>query len=213
MKITVLGSTGRTGLPFVDRALAAGHDAVALARSPEKLGDRRDHERLTVVAGDATDPATVEEAVAGADAVVSLLGHADGAPDDLLTVAGDHVVAAMRDHGVERYVTLAGAGVRSDRDPGRSLGGRAVGAGLKLFAGDLLEDSREHVDRVVDTDLDWTVVRPPRLTEGPYTGDWEAGYLRMGMGDAISRADLAAFVLTCVEGDEWVRELPMVTGR
>ena len=213
MKITVLGSTGRTGLPFVDRALAAGHDVVALARTPEKLGDRRDHERLTVVAGDATDPAVVDEAVAGADAVVSLLGHADGAPDDLLTVVGDTVVAAMRDHGVDRYVTLVGAGVRTDRDEGQSLGGRVMSTGLKLFAGDLLTDSREHVERVVDTDLDWTVVRPPRLTEGAYTGDWEAGYLRMGMGNSISREDLAAFVLACVEDDEWVRELPMVTGR
>ncbi len=213
VRITILGSTGRTGLPLVDRALDAGHDVVAFARTPSKLGDRRDHERLTVVAGDVTDADAVAEAVAGADAVVSVLGHAEGAPDDLLTVAGDHAIAAMRDHGVDRYVTLVGAGVRTTRDPGQSLGGRVMNAALRLFAGTVLEDARRHVDHVTDTDLDWTVVRPPRLTEGPYTGEIEAGYLRLGVGDSLSRENLAAFVLSCVEDDEWVRELPMVTER
>lgn len=213
VRLTILGSTGRTGLPLVDRALDAGHDVVAFTRSPTKLGDRRGHERLTIVEGDATDADAVAEAVADADAVVSVLGHTDGAPEDLLTVAGDHTIEAMRAHDVDRYVTLVGAGVRTTRDAGQSIGGRVMNAGLKLFAGEVLADAKRHVDHVVDTDLDWTVVRPPRLTEGQYTGSWEAGYLRLGVGDSLSRADLAAFILSCVEDDEWVRELPMVAAK
>lgn len=90
MRIAVFGATGRTGVPLVEQALERGHEVVAFARSPGKLGV--DNPDLTVVEGDAYSGEGVAEAVAGADAVVSVLGQSSDGPDDLLTVAGDHVI-------------------------------------------------------------------------------------------------------------------------
>jgi len=206
MQITVFGATGRTGVPLVRQALDRGHDVVAFARSPEKLPV--EDSALTVVEGDAYGGDGVAEAIAGADAVVSVLGQTAEGPDDLLTVAGDNVLAAMREAGVERFVTLVGAGVREAGED-VSLSGKAMGVLLKLFAADVLDDAAEHVRRVGATDLDWTVVRAPRLTDGAGTGEYRAGDVDLGF-ESVARADVARFVLDCVEDDLYVGELPKV---
>jgi putative NADH-flavin reductase len=162
MRITVFGATGRTGRPLVARALDRGHEVVAFARSAAKV-DREDPD-LGVVEGDAYTGEGVAEAVAGADAVVSVLGQTDEGPDDLLTMAGENVLDAMDEAGDDRFVTLVGAGVRK-KGESVTLSDRVMGALLKLLARQVLEDARTHVEQVRATDLDWTVVRAPRLTD------------------------------------------------
>ncbi|MWG35608.1 NAD(P)H-binding protein [Halomarina oriensis] len=210
--MAVFGATGRTGRPLVEQALGRGVDVVAFVRDASGLDV--DHEHLTVVEGDAYTGTNVAEAVAPGgdpvDAVVSVLGQSDETPDDLLTVAGRNVMAAMRDHGVDRYVTLTGAGVRTDRDD-PSLGGRAMNAVMKLVARDVLADASTHAKAVADSDLRWTIVRPPRLTEDAATGEYAAGYLRLGARERLPREDLATFLLDCVEDGTYVGDLPNVT--
>jgi putative NADH-flavin reductase len=206
MRITVFGATGRTGEPLVRQALDRGHEVVAFARSPSKLGVSGDE--LTVVEGDAYSGEGVAEAVAGADAVVSVLGQTSDGPDDLLTVAGDHIVDAMDEHGVDRFVTLVGAGVRKEGES-VPLTGKVMGTVLKLAAGEVLEDAKVHVAQVRETDLDWTVVRAPRLTDGEGTGDYRAGDISLGF-ESIARTDVARFILDCLEDETYVGELPKV---
>ncbi|MFC6975280.1 NAD(P)-dependent oxidoreductase [Halomicroarcula sp. GCM10025709] len=176
MRLTVFGASGRTGRPLVEQALDRGHEVVAFVRSAPKFGVEAD--ALTVVEGDAYTGEGVEEAVIGADAVVSVLGQTGDGPDDLLTVAGDHIVEAMTDAGVTRFVTLVGAGVREEGES-VTLSGRVMGTLLKVLARSVLEDAEEHVRRVRSTDLDYTVVRAPGwstarepATTGPATSTW-----------------------------------------
>lgn len=211
LAVTVLGATGRTGRYLVERALDHGHEVVAFVRDPASLGI--DHERLRVVVGDAYTGEGVAEAVAPdgdpVDTVVSTLGQSRNSPEDLLTVAGDHVIDAMRDHDVDRLVTLVGAAVRTNRDEA-TLGSRLMKRLMLAVAPQVLADATEHVKRVTATDLDWTVVRPPRLTDATATGTYRVGYLSLGPRASVSREDLAAFLLECVEDRTYVHELPMV---
>ena len=209
MKIVVFGATGRTGVPLCERALSRGHEVVAHVRSPEKLPTKlREMERLTLVTGDVYRGEGIESAVAGVDAVASVLGQTDDGPDDLLAVAGEHVTAAMVEAGVSRYVTLVGAGVRTEGES-VSLGGRAMGLLLRLFARDVLADAAEHVRRVRETDLEWTVLRVPRLADGNPDGEYRIGDIELGF-EAIDRADVAACILDVIEDGTYVRELPKV---
>ena len=215
MRIAVFGATGRTGHPLVEQAVERGHEVVAFVRDASGLpaGVRND-DRVRTVEGDAYTGEGVERAVAGdgapVDAVVSVLGQTGDGPEDLLAAAGQHVLAAMSRHDVERFVTLVGAGVREDGES-VSLGGRVMNALLKLFAGSVLEDARTHVDRVRASDTRWTVVRGPRLTEDAHTGEFRHGTdLSLGLRDAAARANVAEFVVECLEDDRYVGEMPKV---
>jgi len=218
MQITVFGATGRTGQRLVEQALDRGHEVVAFVRDPSGLPKAvRENSRLSVVEGDAYGGEEVERAVAGdgdpVDAVVSVLGQTAHGPDDLLTEAGRHVLAAMDQHGVERFVTLVGTGVREEDEP-VSLGGRVMGALLKPLARSVLGDARDHVDPVRTSETRWTVVRGPRLTDDDHTGEFRRGTdLALGMRDTAARANVAEFVLECLEEDRYVHEMPKIADR
>jgi putative NADH-flavin reductase len=210
MRITVFGASGRTGAPLVRQALDRGHEVVAFVRSPGAFPVSG--EGLTVVEGDAYTGEGVAEAVSPggvpADAVVSVLGQTGDGPDDLLTVAGDRITGAMAEAGVGRFVTLVGAGVR-EAGESPSLSGRVMGGLLKLLAREVLADAETHVERVRATDLDWTVVRAPRLADGEGEGDYRAGDIALGF-ESVARADVARFILDCIEDDLYVNEMPKV---
>ena len=90
-----------------------------------------------------------------------------------------------------------------------SLSGRVMGTALKLLAGEVLADAAEHVRRVGGSELEWTVVRAPRLVDGEGTGDYRAGDVELGF-ESVVRADVARFLLDCVEGEQHVRAMPKV---
>jgi putative NADH-flavin reductase len=215
MTLTVFGATGRTGRPLVEQALLEGHAVRAFVRSRDKLADQQNlsDDLLTAVEGDVTDAAPVAQAVRGADAVLSALGHAEGAPDDVQTVGTRHIVSAMQTHGVERFVSETGAGVKDERDE-KHLGGRLMSGLLGLAQPKVLEDARNHAEVIRQSEgLDWVIVRAPRLTNGPRTGTYREGYLKLGPLAKIARADVADFMLREATSDErrYHREAPMVS--
>ena len=216
MRITIFGASGRTGRPLVEQALERGHEVVAFVRDAEGFSSSVEaNDRLKIVEGDAYGGDGVDRAIGDdgdpVDAVVSVLGQRSEGPDDLLAVAGRHVLDAMDRHGVERFVTLVGAGVREEGET-VSLGGRVMGSLLKLLAREALEDATAHVEAVRASDTDWTVVRGPRLTEGEHTGEFDHGTeLTLGARNAAARANVAEFILDCLESELYVREMPKIT--
>jgi putative NADH-flavin reductase len=210
MELAVFGATGGTGRETVREALDADHEVRAFVRDRTKIErDRLEDDRLAAIEGDVLDFEAVERAIEGTDAVLSALGHAEGSPDDVLARGGANIVAAMKEHGVPRLVLLVGAGVRHSDDP-FSLGGWAMAAVLRIAGGDLLDDSKAFVSEAVDSDLEWVIVRPPRLTDGKKRGDYRTGYLKLGPRDTVSRADLGAFMVAQAATDTYVGEAPMI---
>jgi putative NADH-flavin reductase len=208
VKIAVFGATGRTGQPLVKEALAEGHEVVALARDGAKMGVS--HERLRVVQGNVLDGSKVEEAVAGSDAVVSVLGQVKDSPKDVQTRGTQNIVAAMKKHGVGRLVSLTGAGVRDPGDQPK-LVDKAFGFLLKRLQPHVLEDGERHAEVIKGSGLEWVIVRGPRLTEGPKKGTYRVGLVGKDSGTQVSRADLAEFILRQVTSDEYVGQMPVVS--
>ena len=215
MRIAVLGATGRTGQPLVEQAVGRGHEVVAFIRDATGLSPTlRNDDQVGITEGDAYTGEGVERAIVGdgdpVDAVVSVLAQNSDGPDDLLTEAGRRMLAAMDQHGVERFVTLVGAGVREDGES-VTLGGRMMGTLLKLLARTVLEDARDQVELVKDSDTRWTVVRGPRLTEDAHTGESHHGTdLSLGMRDTAARANVAELILNCLEDDLCVHGMPKI---
>lgn len=208
MTLAIFGATGKTGRRVLTRALDAGYPVRALVRDPAKL--QIAHDSLTVIQGDVTDPAAVAETIKGTDAVLSLFGQVKGSPKDLQTRGTRAIVDAMRELGVKRLVTLSGGGLRAAQDRPKAAD-NIIRTLLKLMAGHVLRDAEEHLAVLQGSDLDWTVVRGPRLTEDPGKGTYRVGWVGVNASTSISRDDLADFILTQVDDRTFRHEMPFVS--
>jgi uncharacterized protein YbjT (DUF2867 family) len=211
MRLAILGGTGATGRRLIPLALERGHTVRALARDPAALAPLAGA-GLEVVPGDATDAAAVDRLVAGTDAVLSALGHRKDTPGDVLATAARHTVAAMRTHGARRLVVLTGAAVPADGDRPKPVD-RVFSTLLGIVQRGLLRDSTAMAEVVRASGLEWVVVRGPRLTDDPPSGDLYVGPVGPGSGTKVSRADVAAFMLDQLGPGARLGTLPVVTAR
>lgn len=189
--IVVLGASGKLGREVVAEALARGFLVRALVRHP---GARPvAHETVTV--GDARDEGVLRALVRGADVVVSLVGPVEGSEVELCTRFTHALLTAMQAEGVLRLVYLTGAMVGHPRER-RGLVYRLIPRLLGVKGRAQLEDRRRAEADVMASPLRWTVVRPPRLADGPPRHTTRFGEtLRIGSFAAIRRTDLARLVL------------------
>ncbi len=208
MKLAIFGASGRTGRPLVQQALDAGHIVTALVRTPTNFPIQ--HERLTVVQGNVMDPATVEKVVQGADAVLSVLGQTKSSPKDMQTVGTQNIIAAMQKFGITRFVSLTGAGVDAPEDQPKLIN-HVIKFALKAMSGAVLKDAEQHAKVLRNSNIDWTIVRGPMLTEGPHTGKYRVGWVGVNTGTRISRADVADFMLKQVSDTTYLRKAPMIS--
>jgi putative NADH-flavin reductase len=208
MKIVVFGASRGVGLKVVEQALEAGHSVTAFVRSPEKFGVT--HANLRVFKGDSTDAAAVEKATAGQDAVISTLGPTRPPIPHMMETSAKNIVAGMKKHGVSRLISTTGAGVRQPEDRPK-FADHFIAFLLDLLAKEVVIDFAENVKVIQASDLDWTVVRFPRLMDGQHTGEYRVGFVGKDSGTQLSRADGADFVLKELTEKKWLRKLPLVS--
>jgi putative NADH-flavin reductase len=210
--IALFGATGKTGRRVLTRALEAGHDVRALVRDPARLDPAvAASDRLTIVTGDVLDPTAVDRTIEGSEAVLALFGQVKGSPATLQADGVRLIAGSMQRHGVRRIVTLSGGGLRDDANDRPKLADRLIRGLLQLLSGHVLADAEAHLDVLRGTDLDWTVVRGPRLTEQPGHGSYRVGWVGVGTGTQISRDDLAHFVLVQVDDRRFLGAMPFVS--
>jgi putative NADH-flavin reductase len=215
MKVTIVAATGGIGRQVLEQAIAAGHDITAVVRNPKKLSGK-----VRIVTADlaAPDPAALESAVEGADAVLSGLGPRPVSEAGIASQGTLAIVRAMQETDVRRIVVVSAAPISTVPSPGRPkppthdpgdgffmryLLSPLTKAALRKTYSDLalMEDILR------DSGLDWTVVRPPRLTDKPLTGTYRTAYgqnLRGGL--LISRADVAHLMLRVLEQPETIKQ-------
>lgn len=215
MKLAIVGATGGIGRHLVDQAVAAGDDVTAVVRDPAKLAGVA----VRVVAADLAtpDPAALRHAFEGADAVLSGLGPRSAADAGIATRGTRAVVDAMTTVGVRRVVVVSAAPVGVVPSPGRPRPPRrdpGDGPLMRFLLGPVIRRvlARHYADLALmeevlrDSGLDWTVVRPPRLTDKPLTGDYRTEYGRNVRGGlTVSRADVAHAMRRLLDRPDSVR--------
>ncbi|GAB3584210.1 SDR family oxidoreductase [Amycolatopsis endophytica] len=193
MKLTVFGASGGTGVEVVRQALAAGHQVTAVVRDPARL-DVPSQARLEVVTADVFDPAGLVPAITGREVVISALGPREKGPSVICRDGTSSVMTAMGTAGVRRLVVVSNSGMHSDGDGWFTR--QLVKPLLIRMLREAYADMGEMERRVSASGLDWTIVRPPKLTDKPHTGriaSETSGNVRGSF--TISRADLADYVL------------------
>jgi putative NADH-flavin reductase len=188
MKLFVIGATGRTGQEILEQALQRGHHVTAFVRSPDAFTLR--HERLSVLKGNVTDENQLSEAMQNHDAVLSALGPREVfRPSSLLHDSALSATQAMQRSGVKRLLILSAAA----HFPG--IPNRIVSFILRNH----MRDSLAMEKVVQNSGLDWTIARPPRLTQEQYATYRSREDAAPKMGFSLSRKAVAAFMLDAIE--------------
>jgi putative NADH-flavin reductase len=208
MKIVLFGASGGTGLKVLEQALAAGHTVTAFVRSPHKL--TLQHVNLTLFQGDVLDASAVEKVIAGQEAVISTLGPTRPPVAGMMDIAARNIVNAMKKNGVHRLISTTGAGVRQVEDQPKFID-RFISFLLNLLAKQVTLDAIASVRVIKASNLDWTIVRFPRLLDGPHTGNYRVGYVDRDSSLQVSRADGADFILKELLEKQWLKKLPLVS--
>lgn len=188
----MVGGSKGTGAQVVQMATKAGHLVTSLSRT----GGTSLAEGVRDIEGDALDAAVARSVVADADAVVVTVGGGAGSDRHRAEVTRS-LIAAMRDAGVRRLVVQSSLGV------GDSM--NLMSGPARVFArtvlGRALADHAEQEAAVAASGLDWTVVRPGGLSDGPATGDYVVQETAEGrpMKGRIARADVAAYVVSILD--------------
>jgi putative NADH-flavin reductase len=187
MKLLILGATGGIGREILQQGLDRGHTITAFVRAPVRIEDFRD--RISVVTGDLLDADAMAKAFDGHDAILSAFGPITLRPSTLRRDFGRALAAAMRRSGVHRCEIVSAAFLF--RDIG--FFGNILKA--TVFRG-MTPDMATMETAIQASDLEWTIVRPPRLTNGPVTKTYRVADGNLpSRGFFISRADVAHFML------------------
>ncbi len=207
-QIAIFGATGGVGRQLVAQATAAGHSVTVLARDPGRAAF--DDDGVTVVAGDATDPEAVARTLRGADAVICALGAPALSRSRVRSEGTRAIVSAMKAHGVRRIVCVSTLGAAESRAWLPFLLRRVI---FPLYLRRAVADHERQEQILRGSALDWTVVRPPTLTDGPATGDYVHGFVPplSEVSLKISRADVAHFIPRQLDAETYAAQAVAVS--
>ncbi len=191
--IVVLGANGGIGKFAVLKALAEGHRVTAVLRTPSKL--EIVHPNLRIVQGDVMQPDTLAEHLRGNDAVISAIGKNSFKETTLYSQGNKNLLQAMATAGVDRAFFISAAGL--EVNPTHSLLVKFVTRFiLQPLLRNMYADLRRMEGIIKESGINWTIMRPPQLTNTPETGDYRVAIdqpLKKGL--KISRADVANFMV------------------
>lgn len=208
MKILVIGATGPLGRAVVEKALAQKHDVTALARKPTAWTNPPTGAK--VIAGDVMAPETLSPAVSQAEVVISVLGtKLSRQPTTMLSEGTRHVISAMKQHGVKRLICVTGIGAGDSRGHGGWVYDHVV---QPFLLKEIYLDKTRQEEIVKASGLDWIIVRPAQLTNGPATGKFQTYTSMTGVtAGKISRDDVASFLLDQVSSNQYLGKTPLIS--
>ncbi|HET6840976.1 MAG TPA: SDR family oxidoreductase [Candidatus Angelobacter sp.] len=207
MRILIFGATGGTGRYLVSQGLEQELQVTAFTRNPGTLTTK--HPNLTIVKGDLSDQPSITNALNGVNAVISVLGNNTGktlfTPNNIISQSLPGIISAMQQCRVERLLFVTSFGINTRMFwPEKLL--------LRTLLKNLFTDLPVQEQLIQQSGLNWTIVRPARLTNGPKTGECRSGEdIYINLFTSISRADVAAFLLKEAVSSEYQRKVVTVS--
>ncbi len=208
MKLLLIGASQGVGFELLQQALQTGHDVTLIARNPDRLEINREH--LNVVKGDILNKSVLEQTVNGQDAVCVTIGiKPTRKPVSVYSEGTRTVIEAMKKSSCRRLLCVTGIGAGDSRGHGGFFYDKIIKP-LLLKTGYEDKDRQEAIVR--QSDLDWEIIRPGFLTNGPRTGNYRVLTNLSGVkAGNISRADVADFMLSEVAEMRYGRQTPLLT--
>jgi putative NADH-flavin reductase len=207
MRILIFGASGATGHNLVSQALNRNFVVTAFVRDPSKLQLRNNE--IKIFQGNVGDYQRVEDAVNNQDAVLSALGASSPLKRDFTLIKGvQNIATAMSKVNVKRLIYQSFLGVKEHREELGFL----FNSILPVLLRNIILDHEAKENILLNTTLNWTIVRCSVLTNGPFTGDYRDGehITSASVLPSISRADVADFMLNQLTNDKYLHKKPRI---
>ena len=206
MRLLVLGASGGVGSYLLEQAVARGHRITAQTRRAAKLTE---NEAVRVIVGSPTDEAFLRRHIARHDAVVLCVGVDRIGKTTLFSETTKAVVGAMNAAAVRRLVAVTGVGAGDSKGHGGWLYNAII---YPLFTRNRYADKDRQEEIIERSDLEWTIVRPAPFAASAGPGPWHVvtdipGRLQLR---SITRAEVASFILDCLENARFIRQKPFI---
>jgi putative NADH-flavin reductase len=210
MKITIFGSTGFVGKVLIKKAIAAGYQVKTLARNSEKLEEIKD--KIEIINGNVFESSSVEVAIEGAEVVLSTIGPPTGKPCDPYQYekAMKDIVRIMDKNGIKRYIHIGGAAHQGGENEVWNFGRKFLRLFLTLFGKQILVAKHLEWEVLKSSDLDWTLIRPPRIANEEASGIIFVDEKNLE-NIKVSVEDLTDFILQQISSKEWIRKAPLIS--
>jgi putative NADH-flavin reductase len=210
MKITILGSTGFVGKVLIKKAITAGYQIKTLARNPEKLKEIKD--KIEIIKGSVFESSAIELALEGAEVVLSAIGPPTGKQCDpaLYEKAMNDIVRTMNKNGIKRYIHIGGAVHKGGENEVWNFKRKFLRLFLNLFGKKILIAKHLEWEVLKSSDLDWTLIRPPRIANEPASGNISVDEKNL-KNLKVSVEDLSDFILQQITSNEWIRKAPLIS--
>lgn len=198
--ILIFGATGRTGKNLINQGLAQGYDITAFVRDPHRLQIQNKH--LDILTGSISNPSQVSKAINEQDVIISVLGNktsqALGKTITTISEATKNILKGMLKKKVKRLIFVTSFGVSDNIFFPEKLF-------IRLVLRNIFADIPNQEKLIKESGLEWTIVRPARLTNGAGIGSYKAKEnLPINLFSHISRSDVADFLLKCVTNKQTI---------
>jgi putative NADH-flavin reductase len=215
MKLIIFGATGRTGIELVSQALDEGHQVTAFARNPKAINVQ--HVKLMVMQGDIMDYESVSNAILDQEVVMSVLGVNSFKRNTIISNGTQNIIQAMYEHQVKRFICVTSMGLGESKKQRGWINIMPISFMFRLQRLPILRnqflDRELQEEYIKNSTLDWIIIRPGGLTDGPHTGNYHHGF---SINDTsakiqISRADVADFMLRQIDDDTYLHKTPSLS--
>lgn len=212
MKVVILGATGFSGKSILDKALSMGHQVTVLVRDPSKLVGR--HENLTIIPGDVLDRNKLAAALEKQDGVIQCLGvggKGDGKPTTFISDATKLIVEEMERHNVHRFIAMSNVGAGNSISFVPAFFSKWIVPYFMKWLQVIIDDKNRMEPIIMNSRLDWTIVRCPNIVEKKAKGNCNATLDGKGLKLSVTLSDLAEFMVGQLTDKTYSRQAPSVS--
>jgi len=204
MKVVVFGASGKVGRQVVRRLLDKEQNVVAFVHTKNPFAE---NPKLRVIRGDIYRPQNVDNALKGADVVISALGSWGTKKQNVVSSAMQNIIPAMKKHKINRIISLTGIALWAEDKP--SLIDKFNHSLLKIGAPKILKDGEAHIELLKNSGLDWTVIRSPIMTNSRATS-YELTEKLAGLFATIPRSAVARAIVEQIKSSEQINKAPVI---
>ena len=212
MKVIIFGATGFSGQGILAGALQQGHEVTILVRDASKVPIK--HKNLTLVEGNVLDPQTVASVIHHQEAVIQCLGvggKGDGKPTTFISDATKVIVDEMQKQNIKRLIAMSNVGAGNSIVFQPWFFTKIILPYFMKWLKVIIEDKNRMEPIIMNSNLDWTIVRCPNIVDKPAKGTCNATLDGKGLKLSITLPDLSKFMVDQLKQTAFIKQAPSVS--